>query len=68
MSEKEPLIDGWPLWSGLPPPKQKPFAYVRISTISLQPNGLFFANPDGSEPDVELKSEILKPLFLEPPN
>ena len=59
----EPLIDGWPLWSGLPP-SRKPSAYLKVSSISLQPTGVYLAKPDGSEPDVELKSETLKPLFL----
>jgi len=45
----------------------KPFAWIRISNISDKIRGVFRVNPDGSAPDVELRTERLVPQYPDKP-
>jgi hypothetical protein len=57
--DQEPLLEGWPLWSGLPQPE--PIAYIDVETRNLS-----WAKPTRWETPTVVKMDKV-PLYTAPP-
>jgi hypothetical protein len=56
--EPEPMIDGWPLWSGLPKPEPEPVAWGIANTRPTETQPLMMVMLDEPEP-----SHLVVPLY-----
>ena len=59
--EPEPMIDGWPLYSGLPQPEPEPVAYINVTDRTLE-----WAKPTRWETPTVVKMDKV-PLYTAPP-
>lgn len=58
--ESEPMIDGWPLYSGLPQPEPEPIAYINVEERKLE-----WATPIGWNTPTVVKMDKV-PLYAAP--